>query len=242
MEWELDRPLAVAIPPPGGLVSYSYSFDNSGGSSLVPTNWTVFAFQFLNWSAVKETPVTLAGWGSNIGCPALKLMAPKFGNGSGEGIPLVPGVPGGVGERTILPEIIHWGSTSTPYLNASYPASPLGTFSWNLSHGDLYTDFSNLSAFTDYAAPYQPTPGAPFAGMTLQVSVDEVGFGVPIHLLNGTEVTIASGTPEWLPGSSLIVHMTYIYPGSGDNQTWAMYSAGVGSPFPLGGYLFDQLT
>ncbi len=240
----LATPIALGIPPPGGLVNWSFSLGSSSGSMQQPVNSTSFDYAVMNWTAVAETPITVAGWGpSAAGCPSLRLVYPITANGGCAGCSLAPGVPGGIGEKTVIPEVVSLGSVETPYLNASYPTLPLGTFSWNIvGGGGIYTDFSNLTQFGGAARAYQQYPGAPFSGLELNVVVHDVGFGVPIHLRNGTLVILPSDTPQWSPGTGLDLQISYIFPGAGDNRTWAMYAAGAGSPYPLGGYLFEELN
>ena len=237
---------ALGVPPPGGLVNWTFFINNSAsggsewGGTTAPVNSTEVDLTVQNWTAVAETPVTESGWGHAVACPAFQILPPSPAGGSCLGCVLAPGVPGGVGERTAIPQVGFRGSTPTPLLNGSYPSTPLGTFSWSIVDGDLYTNFGNLTGFSGYA--YQPKFGGPYAGLAIHASIDEVGFGIPIHFLNGTELTIPSGAPQGLLGGNLEIQVTYIFPGIGGNSTWAMYAAGGGSDYPLGGYLFEQLN
>lgn len=245
----ISAPYALAAPPPGGLVNYSYNFnaptgpESSSRNTIVPANYSEADTQEMNWTAVSESPVRLPGWGTDVPCPPLKLLPATLIGAFCDGCVLAPGVPGGIGEKTVIPITSSLAGHPTPILNGSYPAVPVGTFSWNISAtGELYVNFDNLSEFEGNATPYQPHLGAPYAGLEIHVVVHEVGFGVPIQLLNGSEVTLPSGSPQFLSGSTLTINLAYIFPGAGDNRTWAMFAAGAGSPSPLGGYLFEELT
>lgn len=243
----LAAPIALGVPPPGGLVTWSYAFHTPSGAFASSgfsssNNSTLAAYLLLNWTAVRQTSVEVPGWGQSADCPSLHLLTPSSDGSSCFGCQLAPGVPGGVGEKTIIPLTSRWGSNPTPDLNGSYPASPLGTFSWNITGGTIYLNFGDLSGFAGNASAYPAYPGGPYAGMALSLVATEVGFGIPIHLLNGSNVTVASGSPQWMGGSTLGIHLTYIFPGAGDNRTWAMFAAGAGSAYPLGGYLFEQLS
>jgi hypothetical protein len=244
----LAVPLALGVPPPGGFVNWSFAFVthsgpwSSSGRTVSPSNSTEVQFMVVNWTAYAESPVTTVGWGPSPACPPIALGAPNI-LPTGCSCILTPGVAGGVGVRTAIPSQGAWGADPTPLLNGSYPASPVATFSWNITHGDLFVTFlSGASRFLGDVTPYQSYHGAPYSGLALQVHQNETDFGIPVHLLNGTTLTLPSGTPQWLSGSTLTVTETYIFPGANDNQTWAMYVAGGGSPYPLGGYLFEQVN
>jgi len=234
--------IALGVPPPGGLVNWSYTWGGDSGSMDTPANSTLADYTLLNWTAVSETPVTKPGWGPGQSCPPIALEAPTEVGTSCGGCLLAPGVVGGVGARTVLPVQGSFESDPTVLLDGLYPSSPLGSFEWNISNGAIYIDFAGARQFAGDATPYQPSTGAPYAGLELHVTVSEVQFGVPIHLLNGTIVTFPSGTPQWLPGTHLTIHLTYIFPGPGNNETWNIYAAGGRGVYPLGGYLFEQLS
>jgi hypothetical protein len=101
---------------------------------------------------------------------------------------------------------------------------------------------------------WRPPPETPFPvdfspfyqsgqviGLGVEIHVQFLYFGVPIHLLTGTtEVVTGSLQLEGPYTSGWTESITYVLPLSDDQGNWSAYVAGAGSPYPLGGLLLVQ--
>ena len=236
----LSAPAGVVAAPPGGLISWHFQQNGTAAYSLTPTNWTISILDVLNWTAVAQSLVTEQGRGPSVPCPSIALLPPREGNDMCTGCQLAAGAPAGVGMKTVIPSQVVELSHPTSILNGSYPPTPLGTFRWNISHGDIYMDFGNLSSLGGDAAAYQASPGGPYSGLSIRVQLNEVQFGIPIFTPHGAEIVVPSSSRDWGALAGGILNVTYIFPGAGDNRTWSAYAAGAGSSYPLGGFLFEE--
>lgn len=246
-------PIAVAIPPPGGSVNWTYSYttylgDHNytlAGVSTVPDNYSAFASVIYNWTAVAETTTTLLGRGPNAACPAVALESPPPNLGGGcSGCSAAPSTPAGVGQRSAIPTGLPPASGGSVYLNASYPSAPSAAFSWSSSGGGA-TTLSNVHNFSAFMPPSVTGPfyvGDRFVGLGLSVRLNEIQFGVPVQMTSGAMVVLPSELPSAIPRASLSILITYVFPAEDDQGTWNMYPAGANSPYSLGGYVFEQTS
>jgi len=251
-------PDAVAVPPPGGFVNWSVGQTEGhlGGylglgdsSSSFPVNASGLSFSVRNWTLYSVTAggvPTLMRHGS---CPAYELVASTVSWGG-----LAGSLPGrsasaGIGERSLVPVQLEGGwlpgdlrNYSSVFLNGSYGPAPVASFSWH-SIGGGEVDVRapvNLSAQFSYVGPVRVNGS--FIGLGLRATLSEITFGVSI-LSRGSVVGIfAGGEPSGFPGVHLSIQITYILPATVDQGTWAVYAAGGGSGYPLGGYLFEQTS
>jgi hypothetical protein len=251
-------PWYVALAPPGAYVNASYELKFAStnftvteeGGSTFPSNVTNSQFEVDNWTLTSESSRVLPGWGPRISCAPYTLAGgpdttDKVGSSGCGGCQVAPPVPGGVGQRLSVPEQFYYGSTPSTIINASYNSAPIASFSFQEVDGGIQSsspgNFSGLpvtfGSFYEYGKLY---------GFELSVSMSTIQFGIPIHLTNGTSATVPEAFPAGLTGFqsagtvSFSVQMTYVFPSATSEGTWNVYAAGSGSPYSVGGLLFEQ--
>jgi len=249
-------PDAVVVPPPGGLVNWSVGqaepaqagyLGLGGSSSALPVNASGISISVRNWTLYAVTSggvPTLTRHGS---CPAYELIASSMSWGGLAGN--LPGgsAPAGVGERSLVPVDIQGGwlpaslrNYSSVALNGSYGPAPVASFAWrSIGGGEVDVRApANLSARFSYVGPVEIN--GVFVGLGLTATLSEIAFGVSILNRGSVVGTFAAGEPSGYPDVRLSIQVSYIFPATVDQGTWAVYTAGAGSSYPLGGYLFEQ--
>jgi hypothetical protein len=254
----LLTPWDVALAPPGGYVNSSYELTSvssnfsvqTGGGSTIPKNATTSDFEVDNWTMNSESSNQIPGWGAAVSCPPYILEEGYDTSGvtgiSGcDGCQIVPSAPEGIGQRLLVPEEFYFNSTPSTVINASYNAPPIATFSFHQVPGGI--QFSSPGNFSDL--PFTDGPFYEFGqlyGFELTVVLSTIQFGVPIHFTNGTSETVPGAIPTDLTriqsseSISFSIHMTYVFPFATAQGTWNVYAAGAGSPYSIGGLLFEQ--
>ncbi len=241
-------PVALGIPPPGGLVTWSFALtthdgpwtNTTSGSTRAPVNSTVAVTFEVNWTAVEASPVSPAGAGAGAACPSIRLVPHSLGP-TCLGCPVAPSAPAGLGQRSAVPPQFTVGSVPSVSLNATYPADPFASFSWSAAGANLSVrDDGNFSGYLPSVAAV--FVDGSFVGLGLSVRVSALSYGVPIRLMNGTYTTVGTSTPGGFPGASFDLNVTYIFPADRDQGRWNVYFAGEGSPYPLGGLLFERVA
>ncbi|MGA7860500.1 MAG: hypothetical protein WCB19_01415 [Thermoplasmata archaeon] len=228
------------------LTTHSGPYTNSStGSTNQPINSTETDFSIFNWTATTESPTIVLGSGANVPCPSTLLSVLGHSVGGCTGCPVAPATPAGVGERSQIPSQFGSGYGPAPLasvaLNATYPQSPLATFSWSSTgNGIIVGNVRNFSSFMGLTESFYEN-GA-FVGLGLRVQLSEIQFEVPIHLQRGTLESVPASIPSAIPTASLVIHLIYVFPASVDQGTWDMYLAGGGTPDPVGGFLFEQIA
>ena len=244
----LATPDMVSIAPPGGSVNSSYSVPGGSGYSAIPQNSSSAFFDVYNWTLNSTISSVALGWGSNAPCPGDSLgTGPVGGNvpwsGCG-GCAVAAPAPSGVGQRLIIPQQVFYGSLPSALMNATYGMTPNASVTWNESGGGVtWTNSTGLSGLPVTFAPFYEY-GALY-GFAITLKQSGIHFGIPIHLITGGVENIAASFPQDLQRSSpggvyLSITMTYVFPATTAQGTWAIYRAGAGSPFSVGGLLFEQ--
>jgi hypothetical protein len=212
--------LGVYVPPPGGSAR-GVSVLNGTGFGGGGQNSTAI-FGTYNWTLVVNRTVQVAGSGVSENCPADSLVA--LSDHATCICSLGPGVPAGIGQRVEL-NTTSWEPSSV--VDANYSATPVGSISWQVAGSGF--DLDESASLADSGLLFRWVNQSLDANLTTRLDQ----FGIPIRLLSGgTEVV--GGT---FPVNSTI---TYSFPAATDQGTWSVYSAGEGSPYPIGGYLFVQ--
>lgn len=249
-------PDAVIVPPPGGLVNWTVT-GTSGpaghgfwkSSSNTPSNDTGLEFRVLNWTLRSVSASGVAALTGPGACPKYSLTASDFSYGS-----FIGGIPGGaapagVGERSEVPAHIQgdWlpgdlGGYPSVELNGTYGAAPIATFSWTPSPVDQVDvhSTSDLASLFSLVGPMRLNGS--FLGLRLVANFEKISFAVPISSNGNPLGTFDASVPDSFPGATLAIRATYIFPAASDQGTWAVYPAGGGSSYPLGGYLFVRLA
>ncbi len=244
----VDAPATIAISPPGGHVNFSVNQINVGppwygglGSfgSTYPESGVGFVSSVRNWTLRAVVAEREFGSGENASCAPYSLTASTVSQVSYVGTLGIGGAPAGIGVRSPTPTQLD-GPAPSVDLAASYTLQPLVTFSWH-ANGDqvIVSSASNLSAFFSHVGQ-EVVNGSP-AGLGLEANFNEIGFGVPIRNNVTALGTFPATEPGGFPGVTLQIHLTYILPADDDQGSWAVYYAGAGSTYPLGGYLFEQI-
>ena len=252
----LVAPWEVEIAPPGGYVNMSYQvqtvFNQSltvgfGGWNDVPLNSTHADVSGYNWTLRGEQASVVAGWGPDPACTGRTLVAtPALANGSSgcAGCPVGASVPAGVGERTVVPTQFSYNGVPSVLINASYGATPVADFSWDVTDGAPV--WSNPGDFDGLPVSLGPFYEAGrLYGLGITISFTSLGFEVPIVLTSGQTIDLPASFPAaFSPGigatTTLSEVMTYILPATSGQGTWAVYLPGNGGPYSLGGLLFEQ--
>lgn len=242
----ISAPLVVGIAPPGGLVTYLYQFwiNSTGGSyhewggPTAPENSTTSAGGLFRWNLSSVQQSRALGWGPQQACAPLSLTGTGGGGGC-SGCTLSPPVPQGIGNRVLLPTTISYQGFPGVTLNATYPSSPVASFTWHVGTEGLEWAF-NFGA-SELNATFHPFyKGTSLVGLAVLQDASTLGFGVPIELTNGTIQTVPETFPAGWAVSGFAAEVTYILPASDDQGTWEVFLAGGGSAYPLGYYLFVQ--
>jgi hypothetical protein len=250
-------PWEVALAPPGGLVNESWSInwnysESSAGLSGYsdPANHnSTYSFELYNWTLEGSRNREIPGWGPTVTCPSQYLSAAlsrgTVGGGCG-GCLLADGVPGTVGERTTMPEQTFYGSAGSVLMNGSYSAAPVASITFQKVDGGL--EESNPGDFAGLPVIVKPSyENRSLFGIEFSYVTHYIHFGVPIRLLSNSSNVEVSGTiptdlapPPGLESLSFTIRLEYILPASTTPETWDVYAAGAGSPFSIGGLLFER--
>jgi hypothetical protein len=223
----LNTPAAVYVPPPGGQVTAEGSLPPIGWSA-VSFNDTRAVLTYLNWTLYANRSVLVAGPGESVSCPANDLES-ESGDSTLILWSIGPGAPAGIGERVTVPTTITGLAEPSGVIDGSYPSSPLGNFTWYVHGTEVYARGSaSLTAAGVNVSANQTE-------LVIRTGSYVAHFGVPILLTNGTT--------QVFPGTLAVnSSTTYVFPATTDQGTWDVYAAGAGSPYSIGGYLFEQTT
>ncbi len=254
----IASPDAFALAPPGGFVNFSFYeltvFNSSSSSawgsySELPLNTSVMDFNAVNWTLHDENSSVAFGWGSNAPCRGVSL-APGFGGAvpglSGCSGPITQPAPAGVGQRLDVPLQFTACGLPSAVVNATYGSTPLATFSWVANATSVgWDDPPALQAIGASPGPFNEH-GQLF-GLAITLKATTIDFGVPIHLLNGSQEIIPASFPQdypWGPpgGTNLTISWTYVLPMTTGQGTWSVYLPGDSGPFSPGGLLFEQTS
>ena len=234
----LATPYTIPLAPPGGLVNSSFWIDIGGapvyGESTVPQNFSSADTDTLNWSLHSENTATAPGWGSSTPCPGSDLVMGPSAGGCG-GCQVAPPATPGVGQRLEVPSRF---AVDSALINASYGTTPIASFSW--TQAGEGTQWSNLGTGAFPAGVGSFYEYGHLIGLYLQIQVSSIHFGVPIRLTSGTMEIFPASFPESVPGTGYAANMTYVFPSVTDQGTWDVYAAGAGSPYSVGGLVFEQ--
>ena len=253
----LASPDDIALAPPGGFVNssvyvltvYNSSFRTAMGAySLLPQNSSSSTFELLNWTLHSELSSSAFGWGSNSPCPAAS-WPPASGTAGGwtsscSTCPIAAPAHAGVGQRLVVPPQFNAGGVPSAVINESYGPMPFASFAWGLTQGGIgWSSLPQPAAAKISVGPFYEH-GQLF-GLGVTLTSTGIQFGIPIHLLSGTEVVVPASFPADWPfgppdGTNLTITMTYVFPATTGQGTWAVYLPGPGSPFSSGGLLFEQ--
>ncbi len=129
-------------------------------------------------------------------------------------------------------------------MNASYGSEPNASFTWHETGGGVtlsnLTGFAGLpvaiSSFYEFGHLY---------GLNITFKQSGIKFGIPIHLTSGAMEDVTGSFPHdfpWAPPGDdyLSISMNYIFPADTAQGSWNVYLAGAGSPYSVGGLLFEQ--
>jgi hypothetical protein len=238
----LATPLNVAVPPPGGFVNYSVTVSMNGSEvqtyfSPLPSNASVASWLSYNWTAYSETASTTPGWGPAPKCPAYAL-APGALYGGGNCFLAAP-TPAGIDERSAIPDDLNSCGSPSALINATYGASPISNFDWvNTSQGEQFSVPTGPGSYQLTAGPF--FEHQQLYGFGVSVRLSSIQFGLPIPVRSGGVEDFAASLPEDVPGLSLQGSLTYVFPAATDQGSWDVYLAGPGSPYSVGGLLFEQ--
>ena len=234
----ISTPLDIALAPPGGSVNSSMAVGGSyrvaEGSSF-PSNDTTVDTIALNWTLHSETSTTVLGWGTTSKCDGESLVAGTSIGGCG-GCVVAPPTPAGIGQRLVVPSQL---GNDFAVINGSYGSAPIASFNWSVSNGGVtWSNPLGLAGMPVELGPFFER-GQLF-GFKVELSLSGIEFGVPIHLAAGGLRVIAASFPASVPGMTYAASMTYVLPASTAQGTWAIFLAGSGSAYPLGGFLFEE--
>jgi len=265
----LATPVAIGVAPPGGYVSYGGGVLTSGQTnstgSFVPSDFPLnnssADLMIFNWTLHSQTAATVIGAGASATCPEA-ILAPTQDIPRGDPSnctlwPIASPVPFGIGQRTAIPSQFQLGRIPSAIVNQSYPPVPIGNFTWDTGNSSgLPTISWTYAPQIEHAPPWNitvtigpsvwpPTPG--YFGLAIMLDVHSIAFGVPIHLLNGTEETVPASFPaNWIWNasgqSSMEAQISYVIPAATGEGTWNVYLAGGSNPLAPAGLLFQQVT
>lgn len=251
----IETPFSIAAAPPGGMMLFTdnwwdnwtqgdswYSYGSTRGTFGDPVNNTQLDFGVYNWTLNAVGSSIALGPGSSTACPHEALTpgpSTLF-----EGAAILPPVPAGVGNRVVVPSNL---SVSSPYpllagvssavVNGSYSPTPAFTFTWSGSTSGVLLPVPSTIPFPLQFGEYQV--GGSVVGLSLQINVPVVSFGVPVHLVAGGTTVIPASLQLNDPNmTAWLGSVTYIFPLTTDQGTWSAYIAGADSHYPLGGLLF----
>ena len=246
----------LTVAPPGGFANYSAWSQRSaeingstwtyGAGFSGSTNASAATTSTTNWTMRAVSSVRVAGIGSSIACPSYSLaygpaqIAPI---GGCSGCPVTPPVPAGIGSRSTLPSNFTLDGIPSTDFNGTYPSVPLGNFTWAFSGGDLsnWSESQGLAADgLAFSSPYQSSDTQDYLALSYSIPSNEIGLGVPIHLLTGGTMIAYAPVASMSPGWSSWNNITYIFPVSTDQGSWEVFEAAPGSPDSIGGLLFEQ--
>jgi hypothetical protein len=245
----LATPYVLGVPPPGGLVnwsmnitrtSYASVYPGTNASTSYPVANTSTSLDVLNWTLYSETSNSSLGLGPAGSCPAYSLVVTLPEGGGCTGCVVAQGTPAGVGEQSQIPGEFSFETFASVALDASYGARPVASFTWRATGGsniDLVSS-TNLSHIFGSTGPF--LLNGSFVGLGLEANLTSIEFGVPISSGGESLGTYSATLPSGMPGTSLEIALTYIFPASVDQGTWEVFEAGAGSPYPAGGFLFEQ--
>jgi|GEM_PF-3148834 len=244
----LATPDMVSLAPPGGFVNSSYKVPGGSGYSTIPQNSSFGNFEVYNWTLNSTISSVALGWGANGPCPGDTLgTGPVGGNipwGGCFGCPVAAPAPSGIGHRLIVPQQVFYCSLPSAIMEATYGAAPNATVTWNESGGGV--TWRNSTGLLGLPVTFGPFyEHGVLYGFAITLTQSGIHFGIPIHLITGGVENISASFPQdfqWSPpgGVYLSITMTYVLPATTAQGTWAIYVAGAGSPFSVGGLLFEQ--
>jgi hypothetical protein len=237
-------PYVIAAPPPGGLVAWNLTVQESpltsttGGSTGGPVNVTETVADVFNWTLRQGIYLHHEPWSEPLSCP--QVVAPAGRASQGASLRIAGPTPSGVGERTVVPAHFTLGNWSSVTLNVSYPSAATASFNWSSSGPDPlgFSGGPGWGALDATASRYYN--GSVFVGLGITVQLSSVGFGVPIRLPGKLVDTYPASVPAAFGGGLLRADVTYVFPASVDQGSWEIFEAGAGSAFPVGGLLFEQ--
>lgn len=255
----LASPVDIALAPPGGYETYSWSlatkwsstdWTGTSGSSSLLANWSRVDFYYLNWTYQPESSRLVPGWGSTHPCSGLVRASDNaagvpFG-GCGACV-IANATPAGVGQRLNVPQPANSAGTLLANVNLSYASSPVGSvdFEATSAGGLQWSESPAVRGLPITTGPFYEN-GQLF-GLAITLTQDELAFGVPIHFLNGSNKVLPTSLPNGWPigpaGATILqVVVTYILPVSSGQGSWSVYLAGPGPGVSAGGLLFEQMS
>jgi len=238
--------LAVSVAPPGGFDNTVLSVNN-GSVSNTTTGAGIYGswndsrafFEMFNWTLYSVRPVATAESNAPRSCAPYVLDAgPALGNGTISNVSIAPALSNTTFTYEDLPGNFSSQGLPSVRFDASYPSGPVGAFAWTArgySEWSFGTPIRQLFPSLYYAQNASYPEGL---AITLNVSSSQFGFGVPIHLLTGGTLVVPANDSIALPGSSVSLTITYVFPNVTDQGTWAVFEVGAGSPMSIGGLYF----
>jgi hypothetical protein len=246
----------LVAAPPGGSVAYEAwfqeSFDVNGSLGTVGdgfgglTNGSTAEVTVFNWTMYVETSEQAAGFGSSQHCPSYTLEAGSPVQGRTGGClscNMGPPVPAQVGARVIEPSNISIFGHPTSIYNASYPGVPLGNFSWTYSQGQFshWAESPSLAAASlQFTGEDQTNASNDSLWLFYSIPSAEIGLGIPIHLFRGGSQLVSIPVTQLSPGWTSWYNVTYEFPVTTDQGSWDVFQAAPGSPYSIGGLLFEM--
>lgn len=246
----LATPFEVALAPPGGFVNLSYNMPGEFGWSDLPMNDSTADYGVYNWTVSSQNRTEALGWGSNAPCSQITLgVSATLGNppppwGGCGGCQVAPPAPSGIGQRLSVPQQLFYSTLPTALMNATYGVTPNATITWNESNGGVtWSNPAGLSGLPVTIGPFYEF--GRLYGLNVTLKQSEIRFGIPIHLITGGTETVPASFPLDFPyhysePNYLSITMTYVFPAATAQGTWEIYLAGAGSPYSVGGLLFEQ--
>lgn len=259
----LASPETIGVAPPGGYVDYYVDVFNPGQTNYTgsfeeapsPSNVTNADLQVFNWTLRSQATSTVSGSGPAVFCAKVVLVPtqniPASDPSNRTMWPVLPSVAAGVGHRTVVPSQFNVGTIPSVSIDESYPLTPIGNFTWDIAKNDTEWSITPDPALIHMRdlrlEPWNWPPTGGFFGTEIALSIANFSFGVPIHLLNGTEETVPASFPaNWIwntTGHTVFAgELDYMIPMTTGEGTWEVYLAGGGDSLSPGGLLFEQLT